>query len=146
MPEALFNAIVEALLAICAATGLNYSEINILIYCGFIPATWFGIVYLRQRRWFWLLALHLIVPIVYYVQRPAWAEQSRKFYKVNIQALERLGEATGWGYLGTSLVIGVVVPGLIYVVLCCVPRRWLLDCYLVLIVGNLAWYFWAGRA
>jgi|GEM_PF-5495733 len=38
MSEALFNAIVAWLQAICAATGLTYSEINILIYCGFIPA------------------------------------------------------------------------------------------------------------
>ena len=146
MPETLFDAIVEALLARCAATGLKYSEINILIYCGFLPATWFGIVYLRQRRWLWWLAVHVIVPTVYYVERAAWTEWSGKFYTANIQALEQLGKTTGWGYVGISLVVGIVVPGLIYIVLCSITKRWLLLGYTLFLAGNLAWYFWAGRA
>ena len=144
MTEALFNAIVEALQAICAATGLRYSEINILIYCGFIPATWFGIVYLRRRRWLWLLVLHLLVPAVYFFEKRPLAWVSENFYNANIRALEQLGEATGWGYVGISVVVGVLVPVLIYLALCFVPKRWLLGCYVVLIVGNLVWYFWAG--
>ncbi len=142
MSEALFNAIVDWLQAVCAATGLTYSEINILIYCGFMPATWGGIVCLRQQRWWWLLVLHLLLPVLYYVKRRPLVEISRKFYDANILALNRLGEATGLGYVGISLVIGVVVPILIYVILFCVPKRWVLGCYAGMMVGNLGWYFW----
>ncbi|MEO6038661.1 MAG: hypothetical protein ABIQ93_09630 [Saprospiraceae bacterium] len=142
MAETLFNAIVEALEAICAATGLTYPQINILIYCGFIPASWFGIVYLRRRRWFWLLALHLLVPAVYYWGKKAVVRVSKEFYDVNIQALERLGESTGWGYIGISVVVGVVVPAFIYLVLFTLPKRWLLGYYALMMVGNLAWYIW----
>ena len=145
MAETLFNAIVEALEAICAATGLTYAEINILIYCGFIPATWFGIVYLRRRRWVWLLALHLLAPAVYYWGKKSVVGRSKFFYDANIRALEQLGASTGWGYVGISVVVGVVVPALIYLPLFTLPKRWLLGYYLALIIGNLAWYLWVWQ-
>ncbi len=145
MSAALFNAIVEWLQGICATTGLRYSEINILIYCGFIPATWFGIVYLRRRRWFWLLALHLLLPTIYYFEKRPLAKVSENFYAANIRALEELGKTTGLGYIGISLVIGVVVPILIYLILFCFPKRWILGCYGLMMIGNLVWYYWALR-
>ncbi len=145
MTETLFNAIVAALLAICAISGLTYSEINILLYCGVIPATWFGIVSLRRRRWAWLLALHVLAPVVYYLKKISLVRVSKTFYDANIYALEQLGKATGWGYVGISVVVGVVVPMFIYGALCCLPKRWLLGFYLFLIGGNLAWYCWVLR-
>lgn len=144
--DGLFNAIVEILQILCVATGLTYSEINILVYSGIVPATWFGIVYLRQRRRLWLLVLHLLMPMVYYFKKRPLAEISEKFYAANIRALDWLAGATDLDYVGISLVIGVVVPILIYVVLCCVSKRWVFGCYMVLIAGNLGWYFWVMRA
>jgi len=143
MVESLFNAIVEALQAICAATGLTYSEINILIYCGLIPLSWFALVYARRRRGAWLLVVHLLAPAIYYAERKNLTGPSKKFYDENIQALERLVEMSRLSYIVISVIIGVVVPLTIYLLLCFLPKRWLLGFYTFLILGNLVWYAWA---
>ncbi len=88
----------------------------------------------------------MLVPLVYYLAKQPLAEWSEEFYDANIRALNWLAETTGWGYIGISLVIGVVVPILVYMVLWSVPKRWLLGCYLGLMVGNLVWYIWVLRA
>ncbi len=142
MIETLFNAIVDALQAICARTGLHYSEINILIYCGLIPWSWSFIVYWRRRRGGWLPMLHLLLSAIYYLQKQRWHGASKKFYDANIHVLEQLSKMTGWNYVDISIVIGVVVPMGIYLLLYTLPKPWLLSFYAILVLGNLAWFAW----
>lgn len=140
--NALFDSIVDLLLAICRHTGLSYPEINILIYCGIIPATWAAILCLRQRRFWWVLALHGCFMVYYLQMRSSYSGFSTRFYDANIAALEWGASASGLGYIGISLLTGVVFPLIIYGLLLIPPRRWTGLVYAALILGNTAYYYW----
>lgn len=138
----LFDAIVDLLLSLCRRTGLTYPEINILIYCGIIPASWALVVWLRQRHYWWLFILHICLIILYLQNKHPLSGFSRRFYDVNIAALERGANAFGIGYVGISLLTGIVFPVLIYAFLLIPPKRWTPFIYLALLLGNLAYYGW----
>jgi len=138
--NALFDSIVDLLLTICHKTGLTYAEINILIYCGIIPASWAAILYLRQRRFWWVLVLHGCLMLYYVQTRQSFSGFSRRFYDANIAALEWGAGASGLGYIGISLLTGVLFPLLIFGILLIPPKRWAGYIYLALIAGNMAYY------
>lgn len=138
----LFDTIVRLFLGICQATGLSYSEINILIYTFLIPASWWAIVWGRLRIWPWIWALHLGIPALYYLERERLTEFSAQFYKVNTEAILWLGGGTEWGYIQWSILIGILVPAMLYLALWFTPKRVLKALYLGLISGDFAWYVW----
>jgi hypothetical protein len=142
MMDALFDAIVNLLQAICRQTGLTYPEINILIYCGIIPATWAVILYLRQRRFWWVIGLHGCLMLYYLQMRRSFSGFSKQFYDMNIAALEWGATHFKSGYVGISLLTGVILPVLIYGLLWLAPKRWSGYVYLALLLGNLAYYGW----
>ena len=139
----LFDAIVDLLLTVCRSTGLTYPEVNILIYCGIIPASWALVVWFRQRRYWWLFMLHICLIILYLQNRHPLSGFSRRFYDGNIAALEWGANAFGIGYVGISLLTGIVFPVLIYAFFLIPSRRWTPFVYLTLLLGNLAYYGWA---
>lgn len=140
--NALFDAIVQALYYVCDKSGLSYPEINILIYCLLIPASWMLIVWLRSKRGALALMIHLLLPVLYYFERQHFISFSRQFYSSNISALEWLGEKYKTGYVGVSLVAGVLFPVLMYGLLFVMPKRYLLWVYSSFIVMNAIYYTW----
>ena len=140
--NALFNAIVDLLRFVCRHTGLTYAEINILLYCGLVPATWALLLWRRRRNLWWVPAIHLFAIVGYLRARPWLSGFSDRFYDVNISALQYLANVSGFGYVGISILAGVVFPAGLYAALWSVPRRWLPALYVALIVGNLAYYTW----
>ena len=139
----IFDAVVQLLNAVCRATGLSYFEINILLYTFFIPATWWAMVWWRLQKWPWLWLLHLGAPLIFYLERETLGDYSERFYHANTQALLWLGGGEEMGYVRVSILVGIVLPALIYLSLWLVPKRLLAILYIGLIAGNLAWYFWA---
>ncbi len=118
-----FNAIVHLLEAVCRYSGFRYSEINILIYCLLVPALWCGIVWYRSRKSGWLLLFFLALSIFYVWEKHRFLQFSINFYNKNIVALEKLGEGTGLGYVGISLLIGVIIPFLFSLALVFIPKQ-----------------------
>lgn len=141
--SSLFDAVVQLLQAVCRATGLSYFEINILLYTFFVPATWWAVVWLRLRKWHGLWLLHLGAPVFYCVRKEGFENFSERFYTANTEALLWLGGGEEMGYVRVSILVGIVVPALIYLVLWLAPKRFLPLLYLGLMVGNAAWYAWA---
>lgn len=138
----LFNAIVHLLNATCRATGLSYYEINILIYTFLIPATWWVIVWLRMRKFHWLWLVHLGLPLCYWLEKEKLKGFSAQFYIKNTDALLQLGGGTEAGYVQVSIIVGLLIPVLIYLALWLIPKQWLIGLYLFLIAGNIVWYIW----
>lgn len=130
------------LMAICRRTGLSYPEINILIYCGMVPASWALLVWCRQRRYWWFFALHVCLIFFYLQNRGDLTGFSRQFYDANIAALEWGANVLTIGYVGISLLTGIVFPILIYAFWAITPKRWAPTFYLALILGNTAYYGW----
>lgn len=137
-----FDAIVDLLLSVCRSTGLAYPEVNMLIYCGIIPASWALVVWCRQRRYWWLFILHISLIMLYLQNRRPLSGFSRRFYDGNIAALEWGANAFDIGYIGISLLTGIVFPVLIYAFLLIPSRRWAPFVYLTLLLGNLVYYGW----
>jgi hypothetical protein len=143
--QQLFDAIVTLFFRLCRETGLSYAELNILVYCALVPLSWLLLVVARQRRYWPLLVVQLAVLVGLLLRHFRLGASGRHFYKYNIVVLEKLGRATGWGYVAISLLMGVVIPltaaGLVLVV----PRRWVLGVYLFLMAA-LGSYFFVGQA
>lgn len=135
----LFNAVVQLFTYISNVIGLPYHELNILIYTFLMPATWWLIVWLRMRRLLGLALLHMAIPLFHYVET---AKYSRRFYDANVAALLHIGGNTGEGYIGASIVAGIIFPVLIYFALFFVPKRWLVQLYFALLLLNMIWYTW----
>lgn len=140
--DALFNDIVRLLYYICDKTGLSYEEINILIYCLLVPASWYLIVWLRRKKGVLLFWVHLLLPVLYYVERQKCTTFSERFYNSNIAALEYLGKMYKTGYVGISLLIGIAAPVLLYALLLFAPKRFLLWVYGSFIGLNMLYYVW----
>ena len=140
----IFDAVVRLLNAICRATGLSYYEINIMIYTFFIPASWWAIVWWRLKKWPWIWIIHLGVPLLYYFCRDRLIGLSEQFYDANTEALLWLGQNEATGYVQVSILVGIILPALIYLSLWLVPKRYLNAVYIGLIFGNLIWYGWTG--
>ncbi len=138
----LFNLIVQLLHMVCRISGLSYVEINILLYTFFIPATWWTIVWQYTRKWSWLWILHLGIPALYYFEKERLSNVSNQFYTANTDALSYLGGGSDTGYIQISILIGILIPTIIYLVLWLAPKRLLPKIYIGLMLGNLAWYSW----
>lgn len=138
----IFNAIVGGFNAICRETGLSYFELNVMVYVFFIPATWWLIAWARQRRWHWVWLVHLGAPLGYYLGKERLEHFSEAFYNANVAALWFLGGDTDAGYVSVSIVAGVILPALIYLNLLLIPRRWVLQLYILLLLINAGWYAW----
>ena len=138
--QAFFNNIVELFEAICRSTGMQYSELNILVYCLLLPAFWCALVWIRSRKLGWLLLLLLGLTAVYLVEKQHLLPFSLHFYRQNILALERLGASTGLGYVGISLVMGVGIPLLFSLALLFLQKKLLPACYLCYLAINLGYY------
>ncbi len=143
--QQLFDAIVALFFRLCRETGLSYAELNILVYCALVPLGWLVLVVAKQRRYWPLLALQLAVLGGLLLRHFRLGAAGRQFYHYNIAVLEKLGRATGWGYVAISLLMGVVVPVVAAGLVLVVPRRWALGVY-VLLVAALGSYFWLGQA
>lgn len=120
--NALFDSIVTLFQYICKLTGLQYSELNILVYCLLIPLTWAVIVAIRNRKHIMLPALHIITTYFYLSFRGELNIWSRQFYAKNVAYLELFGKNTPQAYINVSLVIGVLVPIVMYGLLFFVPK------------------------
>ncbi len=144
--EPLFNAIVELLEAVCRRTGLNYFEINILIYTFFIPASWWAIVWFRLKKWGWLGFFHLFPMLIYLTERQHFKIFSENFYRKNTEVLLNLGGGTSGGYILISILIGVILPLIFYGLLFFGREKWLFGIYLFFLILNFGWYFWAMKS
>ena len=141
----LFYAIVALFRVVCRLTGLSYAELNILVYCALVPTGWLLIVVWRRKSlWPWLLGQVGVVLALLTLRRGHLGPSSQRFYDYNIAVLEKLGHATGGGYLAVSLLMGVFIPAVSVVLLLSVPRRALVGMYLFFI-GALVTYFWLGQ-
>ena len=141
----LFYALVALFRLVCRLTGLSYAEFNILVYCALVPMGWLLIVVWRRKSlWPWLLGPVGILLALLIVRREHLGPSGQRFYEDNIAVLEKLGHATGGGYLAVSLLMGVLIPALSVVVLFAVPRRALVAVCLFFIAA-LVTYFWIGQ-
>ncbi|GAB3319217.1 hypothetical protein ACFQT0_30385 [Hymenobacter humi] len=140
----LFFAIVALFQLLCRVTGLSYAELNILVYCALVPLSWLLVVVWRRPGYWPLLMAQLLVLLGLLLRHFHLGPLSQRFYDYNIAVLEKLGQATGLGYVGVSLLMGVLVPGFSVVLLVAVPRRALVGMYLLL-MGALLTYFWMGQ-
>ena len=141
----LFYAIVALFRLVCRLTGLSYAELNILVYCALVPMGWFMIVVWRRKSLWPVLIGQWLVLLALLLWRGHLGSSSQRFYDYNIAVLEKLGHATGGGYLAVSLLMGVLIPAVSVVLLLAVPRRALVGVYL-LFIGALGTYFWLGQA
>jgi uncharacterized membrane protein (UPF0182 family) len=142
--QSLFDAIVALFFRLCRETGLSYAELNIFVYCALVPLSWLVLVVARQRRYWPLLVVQLIVLVGLLLRHFRLGAVGRHFYRYNIVVLEKLGRTTGWGYVAISLLMGVVIPLMAAGLILAVPRRWVLGVYLLL-VAALGSYFWIGQ-
>jgi hypothetical protein len=140
-----FDAIVALFFGLCRETVLSYAELNILVYCALVPMSWLVVVVARQRRYWPLLVVQLAVLVGLLLRHFRLGAAGRHFYHYNIVVLEKLGRATGWGYVAISLLMGVVIPVIAVGLVLLVPRRWVLAMYLLL-VAALGSFFWVGQA
>jgi hypothetical protein len=99
----------------------------------------------RQRRYWPLLVVQLAVLVGLLLRHFRLGAAGRHFYRYNIVVLEKLGRATGLGYVAISLLMGVVIPAVAVGLVLLVPRRWVLGMYLLLIAA-LGSFFWLGQA
>jgi hypothetical protein len=143
--QQLFDAIVALFFRLCRETGLSYAELNIVVYCALVPLSWLVLVVARQRRYWPLLVVQLAVLGWLLLRHFRLGAAGRHFYRYNIVVLEKLGHATGWGYVAISLLMGIVIPVMAAGLVLVVPRRWVLGMYLLL-VAALSSYFWIGQA
>ena len=142
----LFYAIVTLFRLVCRFTGLSYAELNILVYCALVPMGWLLLVVWRRKSlWPWLLGQVGVLLAVLIVRRGHMGTSGQRFYDYNIAVLEKLGHATGGGYLAVALLMGVFIPAVSMVLLLSVPRRALVGMYLFFIAA-LVTYFWMGQA
>lgn len=99
----------------------------------------------RKSLWPWLLGQVLMLLVLLIVLRGHLGPSGQRFYDYNIAVLEKMGHATGCGYLAVSLLMGVLIPAASVVLLLAMPRRALVGVYLFFI-GALVTYFWLGLA
>ena len=137
--NALFDSIVQLFQYICKLTGLQYSELNILVYCLLIPLSWAVIVVFRHRKYLLLLALHIVSVYCYVSFRGELNIWSRQFYAKNVAYLEFFGKNTPQGYVYISLVIGLLVPFLMYGLLFFANKTRLLWIYVCFVIALLAY-------
>lgn len=137
--NALFDSIVQLFQYICKLTGLQYSELNILVYCLLIPLSWAVIVVFRHRKYLLLLALHIVSVYFYLSFRGELNIWSRQFYAKNVAYLEFFGKNTPQGYVYISLVIGLLVPFLMYGLLLFAPKTRITWIYLSFIMALTAY-------
>lgn len=140
-----FDAIVALFFRLCRETGLSYAELNILVYCALVPLSWLVLVVARQRRYWPLLAMQLVVLAWLLLRHFRLGAAGRHFYRYNIVVLEKLGHITGLGYVAISLLMGIIIPLVAAGLVLIVPRRWVLGVYLLLVMA-LGSYFWIGQA
>ncbi len=141
--EAFFGDIVATLNAICKRTGLSYAAINILIYTILAPSTWALVLSLRQRKYTWLLIIHSVCGAWFILNHQKIQTYSQRFYDANIIALEQMGyQYPNLGYIGVSIIAGVVMPIILLILLFLIPIRYALKTYILLILLNISYYVW----
>ncbi|MEI6410961.1 MAG: hypothetical protein WCR52_16360 [Bacteroidota bacterium] len=143
--QSIFNFFVIVFQDLSQRMGLTYEAFNILIYCLLVPATWISIVLLRTRKGILPFLLHWLAPIAFWWFRRPLKEISIQFYNANVMALDWWGQKSAWGYVGVSVLIGVLIPVLIYGALLLLPRRWVMGYYVFLMVVSLGYYGWVCR-
>lgn len=143
--QQLFDAIVSLFFRLCRETGISYAELNILVYCALVPLSWLVLVVARQRRYWPLPLVQLAILVGLLLRHLRLGAAGQHFYHYNIAVLEKLGRATGWGYVAISLLMGVAIPVVAAGLVLLVPRHWVLGVYLLL-VAALGSYFWVGQA
>jgi hypothetical protein len=133
----------EIALFLCKQTGLTEPELNILIYCFIIPASWYTIVWLRTRKGLIILILHIIAPYIYFTKCDDWQSGSRAFYDKYILAVNWMGAtATPWGNAQISLIVGILLPLLFYAALLFGPQNRLKDIYRGIVLWHIIYYGW----
>ena len=141
--EALFWDIVDILNRICKSTGLSYASINILIYTLLAPASWALILSFRKRKYAWLLGLHGLSVAWFLLNHQIVKSSSQQFYDANIKALELMGhQYPDLGYIGVSIVAGVIMPIALWILLGLVQVRFVFKTYIFLICSNSIYYIW----
>lgn len=141
----LFYAIVALFRLVCHLTGLSYAELNILVYCALVPTGWLLVVVWRRKRLWPLLLGQLLILLALLLRHGHLGPSGQRFYDYNIAVLEKMGHATGGGYVAVSLLMGVLIPAGTVGLLLAVPQRALVGVYLFFI-GSLVTYFWLGQA
>lgn len=131
----LFDAIVTLFEYICQLTGLRYAELNILVYCLLIPLTWAMIVAFRNRKHLMLPVLHIISIYFFLSFRGELNIESRRLYEKNVVWLEFFGKNMSEGYVYISLIIGLLVPILMYALLLFLPKQKIGWIYFFFLIG-----------
>ncbi len=120
-----FYHIVELFKQICKITDLTYEELNILVYCLFIPFSWLLIGVIRTRKHWNLLIINLLVIVFFLFYRQKFTSISNIFYTQNIKFLEFLGDHTLQGYIYISVLMGVLIPFFMYFALFRIGKKYL---------------------
>ena len=103
---------------IAKVTGMTYNEVNIIVYYLLIPLSWAVMIdYITMMPI--LTPMYIIVWAVFLWKDPMkfrdrcdWAFMKSVDFLLWFKRI-------GWNYIGSSVVICVVVPGLIYLELVC---------------------------
>lgn len=135
----LFEAVYQAFLYICKATGLHYCELNILVYCLLIPFSWAFLVFLRNKKMLIFPLLHFVGIMAYLLEKKTIFAYSKSFYDKNIHFLEQLASQKESAYIEISVIIGIFIPITFYAGLWFIPKRYLLAFYALLMSGLLSY-------
>lgn len=120
----IFYNIVKLFQWICTQTGLTYQELNIAVYCFLIPLSWIIVGIFRRQKYFLMLIINLLLLALFLFYRQKFAAISNTFYNQNIKFLEILGGQTLQGYIIVSLIIGLLVPLVMYIALFAIRKRY----------------------
>ena len=112
----IFGAVALGLNILAKLTGLTYREINIIVYYLIIPLSWFIMLD-------YIIGLPITTPIwillwvyIFWSKRKFFRKWCDVAFQLSVDFL-LMFQRIGWNYWVASVIIGVVVPIIIYVAL-----------------------------
>ena len=111
-----FGTVALGLNILAKLTGLTYREINIIVYYLIIPLSWFIMLD-------YIIGLPITTPIwillwvyIFWSKRKFFRQWCDVAFKLSVDFLLKF-QRIGWNYWVASVIIGVVVPIIIYAAL-----------------------------
>ncbi|MDR2809175.1 MAG: hypothetical protein LBB84_01290 [Tannerellaceae bacterium] len=111
-----FAIVAGILYGISFLTGLTYYEVNILVYYFFIPFSWLAMLdkFLNSHG---LKIIFSAVAVNFFLFIPNFRQFSDALFAKSVEFLEYFGHY-GMDYVAASVVICVMLPLLVYLILC----------------------------
>ncbi|MBK1884528.1 hypothetical protein JIN85_19080 [Luteolibacter pohnpeiensis] len=111
-----FRIVADGLNWIASVTGFTYNEINIIVYYIILPFIYVALVDRILKKHFFKIA-YAIVWVVLIVFIPNFRAFSDTLFQASVDFLLFFGYV-GLNYVAASVVICVILPGLVFAVLC----------------------------